>query len=332
MGRMTATIGPIGSPSPDVEMVSRASRSIVLRVVVVCAVLMFGGATVVFGYLWWRAIHPDTPERGSITVEFEPLDLIAAGALGVIFAVACTGLAAWDVSRRAVQPLADSLRRQRAFVADASHELKTPVAVVDSRAQQLQAMVGHDSVLLPHVRKLREDTALLTGIIEELLSLAMIESAPEGTTMVSAPMAAVCERLEKKYPHIPVRTDVPEVKVAVPASAMERILTAVLDNALSFAPEGTHVEIYGHEDSETLDLYIKDQGPGIAGEDSERIFDRFARMNRHGEQVAVNRASHGIGLAIARETARRYGGDVSVAETGPQGTVMCLSLRLEVIR
>lgn len=316
--------------SPDEELVRRAALGIALRLVVVCTILAVGGAAVVFGYLWWRAAHPHGPEvePHHFTVALDPLDLGIAAALGLGFAIVCTGLAALFFSRRAVQPLADSLRRQRSFVADASHELKTPVAVVSARTQQLQAMVGNDPALKPVVAELRQDTQNLSTIIEDLLSLAVGTDAPSGSCELAAVLESVKTHLEQVHPGKRVAIPSDGVTVTVPSASVERMVTALVDNALGFSPDGATVSVTVTTEGRTVTIRVRDAGSGIVGVDQERIFDRFARGTA-APDIEQPRASHGIGLALVRETARRYGGDAKVERSGRDGTTMALTLPRE---
>lgn len=317
------------APSDD-KLVANAARRIALPIMGVAAALACGASTLVLAYLWWRAEHPRNGhlEPGLITVSLDPVDLVIAAVLGVVFALVCAGLAAAYFSSRAVQPLADALRRQRNFVADASHELKTPIAVLNARAQQAQIMAGNDPALRPVLSQLREDSAGLATIVDELLELASLGDAPAGRCDAHAVATDVARALEQTHPTKHVEVEVARIALGVPEAVCARLFTALVDNALSFSPDESVVRVRGQAARNMATFDVSDTGPGITGISPERIFDRFARGSRTVGASQRQRASHGIGLSLVRETAQRYGGDASVTATGSKGTTLTLTLPL----
>lgn len=350
-------------PSPDAELVRRASRRIGLRVALACAALVVGGASVFFGYLWWEAAHPggDVDAAYRLDVNLDLLDLATAALLAGAAAVLITGFASVWFARSAVAPLVEALRRQREFVSNASHELRTPLTVLSARAQILQARVPSGDPLRPLADDLRRDTDTMAGIVEDMLSIARLDDAPEGTCDVGEVAARTCADLDLMDGVAPtaaappedlpttaapgpppagapaprrtaaLRSTVPSLPVAVPEAAVRRMLVAVLDNALGFAPPGTEVTVSGERlRGGVVGLRVRDHGGGIQGVDPDHVFDRFARGRAApvpgSVPGAAPRSSHGIGLALVRETARRYGGDARVESTGPEGTAFLLTL------
>ena len=119
-----------------------------------------------------------------------------------------------------------------------------------------------------------------------------------------------------------VRVDVVPVAVraAIADVALDRCLVALVNNAISHAPENSRVEVVASSSGQRVQIRVTDRGAGIRGIDPQHVFDRFA-SGRGGRAV-----SHGIGLALVRETLARVGGTVSVESTGPEGTVFLLDL------
>lgn len=323
-------------PPPDVELVRRAARRIGLRVALACAVLVVGGASVFFGYLWWQLVNPGVDPRDAATtvaVSLDLVDLATAALLAGTAAVLITGGASLLFARTAVAPLADALRRQREFVANASHELRTPLTVLSARAQILQARVLESDALRPLADELRRDTDTMAGIVEDMLSVARLDTAPQGECDAGAVASQTCadlDLLDGDGRDVRLRAEVPSLPVAVPADALRRMLVAVLDNALGFAPPGTEVTVSGERAGGVVGLRVRDHGGGIQGVDPDHVFDRFARGRAApvpgSAPGTAPRSSHGIGLALVRETARRYGGEARVESTGPAGTVFLLTL------
>ena len=199
---MSPTRAPV---PPDEELVRRASRRIGLRVALACAVLVLGGASVFFGYLWWEARHPTAVDDAyRLDVGLDLLDLATAALLAGTAAVLITGFASVWFARSAVRPLAEALRRQRDFVSDAGHELRTPLTVLSVRAQVLQARVPEGDPLRPLADDLRRDTDALTGIVEDLLSVARLDAAPEG----ACDAGAVAAQASADRPSLSGRTPV----------------------------------------------------------------------------------------------------------------------------
>lgn len=324
------------APGPDAALVARAARRIGLRTALACAALVLGGAGVFFGYLWWQIAHPGVDPRdadATVTVQLDLVDLATAAILAGAAAVLITGFASLWFSRSAVQPLADALRRQREFVSNASHELRTPLTVLSARTQVLQARVPAGDPLEPLADELRRDTDVMAGVVEDMLSTARLDSAPEGMCDAGEVAAAACADLGlagAEERGVRLRADLPSLPVALPEAALRRMLAALLDNALGFAPPGTEVTVSGERVRGVVELRVADRGAGIQGVEPDHVFDRFARGRPAAVPGsgpgAVPRSSHGIGLALVRETAHRYRGEVRVESTGPEGTVMLLTL------
>ena len=275
--------------------------------------------------------------------------LAVAGGLAVLVAGGL-GLVA---GRRWVSPLADALARQRAFVADASHELRTPLTRLTTRAQLVQRDLDHGSAerARSEASALVRDGRRLSVVLEDLLAAAEPPAASAASlldldTLADEAIAAARTTLEDRSIRLehergtrPVPTD--PVVVRAPRSALDRAVSALLDNAVRHTPASGTVRVTVSANRRWASLIVADTGPGIPAEERPHVFDRFAHgaddtpidgtESRPAEEsdaagaAGVPRRRFGLGLALVADTVQRFGGDISFV-TGSQGTTMTIRL------
>jgi signal transduction histidine kinase len=248
-----------------------------------------------------------------------------------LFAIALAGVAAWVIGRGAVRPLGTALALQRSFVADASHELRTPLAVLDARLQLLERRPPQGPELVTAIGRLRSDAKALIDLTTDLLLLAEAGSPGGGGAAARTALAPVVEEtaaamaLVAGERRITVDAHAPgDAWVAMPETSLKRALTALLDNAIAHAPDGTTVRVAAAPAGRRVELTVEDEGAGIRGVEPERGFERFAHASE--EARPDGRRGFGIGLALVRDVVVRWGGTVSVADTSERGTTMRLEL------
>ncbi|MEU9113788.1 HAMP domain-containing sensor histidine kinase [Streptomyces sp. NPDC048483] len=214
--------------------------------------------------------------------------------------------------------LESSVERQRRFVADASHELRSPIA---SLRTQLEVGVAHPELL--DVPGAVEDTVRLQRLAADLLLLARLD-AGERPAERRIDLAALVreEGSQRVGDRIPVRLgDLGNVEVAGSRGQLGRVLGNLLDNAQRNAASAVRVAVV--REGEWAVLRVDDDGPGVPEGERERIFERFVRLD---DARARDDGGAGLGLAIARDVAVRHGGSLAVRE----GSVF--ELRLPVPR
>jgi two-component system OmpR family sensor kinase len=243
-----------------------------------------------------------------------------AEVLALLAAVGCGRV----LAGRAIRPLADALRRQRTFVADASHELRAPLTRLHTRAQLLARRAsGRDAEDLGHlVRGTRE----LGEIVEDLLLSAQAGDRPEfepvelGVLAEEVVAAEAVRAGEGRVRLAVTRERRPYVVQGVP-TALRRVLSALLDNALGHTPPGGSIEVWlGVPDDRHVELSVRDTGVGFPAADADRLFERFAR----GSEGDGRR--FGLGLALVREVVTGHGGTIAAA--GRPGAGATFTLRL----
>jgi two-component system sensor histidine kinase MprB len=226
-----------------------------------------------------------------------------------------------DALEHSVSALDASVHAQRQLVADASHELRTPVTSLRTNIEILQQQsVSMDSeeqrgLLADVVEQIEE----LTLVINDLIDLARGEEQREDSEELRLDLliAEVVERARRHAPATPLIVELdPTLVTGVPAR-LERAVSNLIDNAVKYSPPGEPVEIA----LQGTQLTVRDHGPGISGEDLAHIFDRFYRGAE-----ARGRPGSGLGLAIVRQVAAQQGGTVA-AETAPGGGAL-MRLRL----
>jgi two-component system sensor histidine kinase MprB len=226
-----------------------------------------------------------------------------------------------DALERSVSALDDSVHAQRQLVADASHELRTPVTSLRTNIEILQVQGADMDAATQRAMfgEVMEQIEELTMLINDLIDLARGEEPRQDAEEVRLDLLVeeVAERARRRRPDTPLRTTLEATLITGVPARLERAVSNLIDNALKYSPPGTPVDVAlrGRE------LTVRDHGPGIAEEDLPHIFDRFYRGAE-----ARGRPGSGLGLAIVRQVAVQQQGAVS-AEPAPGGGTL-IRLRL----
>jgi two-component system OmpR family sensor kinase len=327
---MTKATLPGGAP--DQSTLRKASLKVAVRISVACAVMVLGLLAVAALYLMNKLAHPDLPPSASAGTTYAYLDskdLLEAMIIAGVAGIALAGLVGWLSARSAIRPLGEALARQRRFVQDASHELRTPLAILDTRIQLAQRDAAPDSAPGRALLRIREDTATLTGIVNELLLAATADAPdPAAEAVDLADVAAsVADSLQQLAAAKEVRLEFTadgRPRARIEPNALRRAVLALADNALAHTPAGGRVTISTAARQHQAVITVADTGAGITGVDQDRIFDRFVRTPS--PDGARGQRSFGIGLSLVREISMAAGGTVEVARTGADGTVMRILL------
>jgi two-component system sensor histidine kinase MprB len=226
-----------------------------------------------------------------------------------------------DTLERSMNALDASVHAQRQLVADASHELRTPVTSLRTNIEILQHQ-GQDMdpqesrrLLSDVVEQIEELTLLMNDLID--LARGDEPRADAEDVRLDLLTGEVLERVRRRSPETPLLAELePTIVKGVPAR-LERAVGNLIDNAVKYSPPGEPVEVRLHAG----ELSVRDHGPGIAAEDLPHVFDRFYRGAE-----ARSRPGSGLGLAIVRQVAIQQGGSVTAERPPGRGTLMRLSL------
>ncbi len=212
--------------------------------------------------------------------------------------------------------LEDSARAQRQLVSDASHELRTPLTSLRTNIEVLardQAMPAADREAL--LRDVTEQLTEMTALIAELVELARGDQVPTEPEDVRLDLVAAdaIERTRRNRPGVTFKPELEESLIHGVPATVERAVSNLLDNAAKWSPPGG-----------TVDVTVRDHGPGIDEADLPFVFDRFYRA-----PSARGMPGSGLGLAIVRQVAEAHGGTVVANRADGGGTLirLCLPVR-----
>jgi two-component system OmpR family sensor kinase len=226
--------------------------------------------------------------------------------------------------------LKESDRHLRQFVADASHELRTPIAAVSAYAELFERGAADHADDLPRVfTGIRSETARMERLVNDLLTLARFD---EGLPIQIVPTELVGLGAEAVHtastvgPQWPVEfTASHPVEVMGDPTRLRQVIDNLLANVRAHTPEGTSATVHVDQEGDMAEVVVKDSGPGMPSEEAARVFERFYRVDA---SRARNHGGSGLGLSIVAAIVAAHGGTVS-AKSAP-GEGMTVTVRLPV--
>jgi signal transduction histidine kinase len=277
-----------------------------------------GEATGVIQYA--RSLRGVYEEINQLILVLLPLTL---GALGL------SAIGGAYMAGRAVRPVREAFERQRSFIADASHELKTPLTLIRADAEVLRR-----GLTKPDDRELADDvlaeTDKMTSVLSDLLLIARLDAGKLAVRQEPFDLAGVISETADRFvaraasEGVRLEARAPgKLRVRGDHERTAQILSVLLDNALRHTPSGGKVSVVGRAQDGFVEAVVEDTGSGISPEILPHIFERFYRVD-----TARSRSSGGtgLGLTIARDLARAQNGELEAENAGDGGAVFRLKL------
>lgn len=231
--------------------------------------------------------------------------------------------------------LEDTFERQRRFIADASHELRTPTAVVRTEADITLSRPSRPEPEYREAVAIMGDAAQrLTRIVDDLFLLTRADAGHpvarrdpvDLEEVVHAAARAVQAVAQARGVHVEL-TEVIEAPLVGDADLLGRLFLNLLDNAAKYAPPGSPVTVLMSREGTDAVVHVIDQGPGIPAEAQQRVFERFVRLDTARSRSERSTSSGaGLGLAIARRIAEVHGGTLTIAASRPGHTDFAVRL------
>ncbi|MGN6870173.1 MAG: sensor histidine kinase [Solirubrobacteraceae bacterium] len=242
------------------------------------------------------------PER----IEHERIDIIGSDELSRLA----------SAFNRTLDALERSVAAQRNLVADASHELRTPIATIRAnlqlmRDEELLSAEDRAALRADVIEELDELTALVGDVVE--LARGSKPSGERGDVRLDAVVHDAIERGRRRAPGLTFQQVIEPTLVRGEADRISRAVTNLLDNAAKWSPEGGIIEVTLHDGTVT----VRDHGPGFNEDDLPFVFDRFHRASE-----ARSKPGSGLGLAIVRQAAEAHDGFAEAANAPDGGAIL----------
>ncbi len=226
----------------------------------------------------------------------------------------------------------DRLRSE--LIANVSHELRTPLGLIKISCSSL--LMDDAEFDRKTQRKflfsIDEETTKLERIVEHLLDLGRMESGrlrldkqPTDLGQLASAVAAAMETLSARHQLAVILPPEPLV-ATVDAKRIEQVLRNLLDNAIKYSPDGGTITVQGNQDESQITFQVSDEGIGIPPEESDRIFERFHRVEN---EVTRRMRGAGLGLAVCLGIIEAHEGRIWVENRAPAGSTFCFTLPVE---
>ncbi len=319
-GELLESYGLKGSRrlSPQIKELGEQGQQV--RVLV--SKLDYGGK--VIGYL---QLEVSTKERDSATKSFVLTMLFIAP-----FVIAGLSVCGYYVSDKATIPIRKAVVGLRQFLADAGHELNTPLSIVQACAESLQRKLDKRGLPLDEAAIIVSAADRMQRIIDDLSLLAEIDTIDKENRVVDVSeiinqqFMEFSIKFQEKGVHL-LHAPAPRSVVMGNEQALHMLFSNLLENALRYTDVGGTVEVTVHKDGSTVKIAVLDTGIGIPESAKSQIFDRFYRVDK-----SRNRASggSGLGLAIVKAVTEAHLGHIEVISDLEKGSKFTVTLPLEV--
>lgn len=247
--------------------------------------------------------------------------------IAVLFFVAACYFGYWLAGRN-IRPISDMYGRQMQFTADASHEMRTPLAVMGLAVQSLQEdeESRYSEFAKESIAMLQTETKRMSKLTENLMDLARNDEGSLPVLETRVDFTALCQQVVNKLALLAKEKSITiEQQLATglavqgDEAALNRLLIILLDNAIKYSPEGSTIILEAYRSKGKLLLAVRDQGCGISDKDKARVFDRFYRVDKARSR---SQGGLGLGLSLAQAIVQQHHGEISILDNKPCGTIM----------
>jgi two-component system phosphate regulon sensor histidine kinase PhoR len=220
--------------------------------------------------------------------------------------------------------------QRRTFLSNLMHDLKTPLTSLLGYARSLESFADDVELRKEAAQVIADEAKHVNHLLDALLTLDQIDfSSPDGhaTCDPETVFKQVCDvlksRLKQKFIKLDMQLNGGDIRPAMAADDLERVLTNVLENAVRHSPEKGHIRIRLTESNQQCVFTIEDQGPGIPERKLLKATERFYRVDKARGRQSGN---HGLGLAIVKELVELHNGSLSLSNISPHG--LCVKFTL----
>ncbi|MDR2999571.1 MAG: HAMP domain-containing histidine kinase [Microbacterium sp.] len=301
-------------------------RRATLRLTVLYSAIIIGVVAVfAIGVGLYATIAFDVEIPGATEEALDRADVTLRAALLICFGavVVLAPPVSYLLARNALRPVRASLEAQQAFVDDASHELRTPIAVAQGELELALLRPRDGEEYRTAIGTALDALGELDALTRDLLLLARDERLPEPgpETTPDALGQQLLQALPAEVrPRVRLRAQGSEIRLAQP-ELITRAAANLVENAAKYSDAAQPIDVTYARDHDGLRIIVTDRGPGMPPEDAARAFDRFWRAD-----ATRSTPGHGIGLSLVRRIAELHGGRARLQSTPGKGTTATITL------
>ena len=251
--------------------------------------------------------------------------------LSTSLAVAVAGMAAFLIlvivlSKKIVRPVSEAYEKQKRFITDAGHEIKTPLTVIDADTEVLEMECGENEWL----SDIRKQTVKLKDLTNSLIYLSKMEESRDEVQKIDFPISDLVEETAGSFEALAVTQNKtfdlevePMLTYCGEEKSIQRLVSILLDNALKYSPEGGKISVKFGKVGKTLQLSVYNTAEYVDQKNISHMFDRFYRFD---ESRNSETGGYGIGLSIARAIVESHKGKITAKSE--DGKSMCMTVVL----
>lgn len=251
--------------------------------------------------------------------------------IGTVIVVILSIIISWYLSKRAMEPIIASYKKQAEFIQNASHELRTPLTIIQAKQEML--LQSPDSKIIDKSEDIAlslNETRRLSKMITELMDLARSDANTTKIHKSMTNMETVAKEIVVPYKEMAELQNKNMVlnvncdrELNIDKNKIKQLLVIVLDNALKYTEENDTIDVDIHNHEEKLIMNIKDTGIGISDEGLKHIFERFYREDKARSR---SKGGTGLGLSIAQTIVKSHGGSIKILHNKPKGIIVTIKI------
>ncbi len=324
-----------GQTSPVAD-VHRARLRLTLAYAGILALLQIAFSIVVYfliSLVVWQDVQPISdwpgmPEVARAMMFKDATFLLVANIVGL----ALVAGAAFLLAKTALRPLEQAIALQRQFTNDASHDLRTPLAVIRTETSAALHNAGLTAEASERLRIIDEQAQRMERLIDQLLTLSHVDADSalerEPTDLVVV-VNGVVRDLQPLAQARSIELSMNRSESALVMGdelKLSQLVANLVDNAIKYSPERTRIEVGVWQARDAAFVAVADNGAGIPVDEQERIFLRFHRLDQARNGASAGPPGHGLGLPLCRWIARAHGGDIAVDSREGKGSTFTVRL------
>ncbi len=249
--------------------------------------------------------------------------LVAGGGM-----VAMATLVSWVIAGRAIRPVQATWDRQREFIANASHELRAPLTLIQLSADVALRQDTPDDERGELLTNITQETRHMNALISDLLLLSRVDAGRLSLEIKPLSLGALFDAIREAWSRacgergIALHIEPTTAVARADATHLRQVLIALLDNALRHTPAGGHITLRAATSGRRVTISVSDTGEGIAPEHLPHVFERFYQA----DTAHSRKGSSGLGLSIVKALVEAMQGEVQIASQPGAGTMVTLTL------